>query len=434
VVLKRLVDLGQITPQQRQALGARLPAVREPSWAPHYLAFLRAQLVGRYGADLIEQGGLDIQAALDLELQKLAEQVVREGVKAVSPDLQGALLCLDPATGDVLAAVGDAHGSPGTINRAFSARRQPGSALKPLIYAAALEKGITAGSLWDDAPATYDRGHGATWKPLNYGGERFGELSLRQALAYSNNVITVKVLEEIGVPGFVAFASRMGLALHPQSGLSLALGTDEVTLNELVQAYTPLVTGGLRAEARTILRIHDRQRQAWMENPPALSPVLSPATAFVTTQLLKDVLTYGTAKTLRKFSQEHPSAGKTGTTDNYVDAWFIGYTPQLITGVWVGYDQPRPGGKGFTGGTLAAPIWERFMRKAIPRSAAEDFPLPEGVVTALIDPSTGLLATALCPKSLNEFYLAGTEPTGTCPKHGEPPPVPGPPPETTATP
>lgn len=173
----------------------------------------------------------------------------------------------------------------------------------------------------------YNRGNNETWKPLNYGKERFGELSLRQALAHSNNVITVKLLEAIGVPYFTEFTGKMGLPLRPQNGLSLALGTDEVSLSELVTAYTPLATGGLRSEARTIVRIYDRRRQTWTENPPLVAPVLSPAVAFVTTQMLKDVMTYGTAKGLRKFSQERPAAGKTGTTDDYRDAWFVGYTP-----------------------------------------------------------------------------------------------------------
>ena len=314
--------------------------------------------------------------------------------------------------------MGDVDGIQNSLNRAFSAKRQPGSAIKPLIYAAALEKGITAGSLWNDTPIAYKRGHGAVWKPLNYGKEQFGDLSLRQALAYSNNVITVKVLDAISVPYLVDFTGKMGLPLQAQNGLSLALGTDEVTLNDLIQAYTPLATGGMRAEARTILRVYDRKRRTWTENPPAVAQVLSPAAAFVTTRMLQDVLTYGTAKTLKKFSQEYPSAGKTGTTDGYRDAWFIGYTPQLMTGIWVGYDKPRPGGRGFTGGAVAAPIWERFMRKAMASKAILDFPQPETVVSVAIDPTTGYLAAEECPKTTDEFYIAGTEPTEYCTQHG----------------
>jgi membrane carboxypeptidase/penicillin-binding protein len=153
-----------------------------------------------------------------------------------------------------------------------------------------------------------------------------------------------------------------------------------------------------------------------MENPPSVTPVLSPAVAFVTTQMLKDVMTYGTAKGIKKFSQAYPSAGKTGTTDDYRDAWFVGYTPQLITGVWVGYDKPRPGGRGFTGGAIAAPIWERFMRKALAGKPAVDFPKPDTVVSVSIDPVTGCPAKDGTLKRRDEFYLSGTEPTESCTK------------------
>jgi len=418
VVLKRMADVGVLTPQHRLALQTHGAATRPLGQAPQYLAQIRAQLTGRLGAEAVEQGGLEVIAALDLDLQKQAEQALQSGVKRLAPKMQGALVCLDPVTGDVLAAVGDAEGVQTSLNRAFNSRRQPGSAIKPLIYAAALEQGITAASVWSDVPVAYDRGNGRTWKPLNYGNEHFGELSLRQALAHSDNIITVKVLDSVGVPAFVDFAGRLGLPLHPQSGLSLALGTDEVTLKDLVQAYTPFANGGLKAEARTILRIYDRRRQTWTENPSAVAQVLTPAAAFITTQMLKDVLVYGTAKGLRTFSQVHPCAGKTGTTDNYVDAWFVGYTPSLVTGVWVGFDQPRSGGRGFTGGSVAAPIWEAFMRRAVVARPAQDFPKPETVVRVTLDPTTGAVARGECPGKVEEFFISGSEPGSPCPLHG----------------
>jgi 1A family penicillin-binding protein len=418
MVLKRMVDLNMISSLQRQQLRAHPPSVVKAGQAPQYLAHVRSKLIERYGAGIIEQGGLEVTAALDLNLQKQAELALREGVKRISPELQGALVCLDPATGDVLAAVTGVDASQSGYNRAFASRRQPGSAIKPLIYAAALDNGFTAGSIWDDAPAEYNRGNGEIWRPLNYGRERYGELSLRQALAYSNNVIAVKLLEAVGVPYFVDFAGKMGLQLRKENGLSLALGSDEVTLSDLVLAYTPLASGGMRPEARVIIRVYDSKRRTWTETPPAITTVISPEVAYVTTQMMKDVMTYGTAKSLRKFSQAHPSAGKTGTTDDYRDAWFVGYTPQVITGVWVGYDKPRPGGKGFTGGAVAAPVWERFMRKAVAAKPATDFPRPDAVVSVTIDPATGYLATENCPKKREEYYIAGSEPDVYCPVHG----------------
>ena len=418
LVLKRMVDLKMITPRQKQDLIAHPAAVTKSGQAPSYVNHIRTKLVERYGARIIEQGGLDIISAMDLNLQNLAERSLREGVKKVSPKLQGALLCLDLSTGDVLAAVGAVDSSQSSYNRAFSAKRQPGSAIKPLIYAAALEDGFTPSSVLDDKPVAYNRGNNQSWTPQNYERKHYGELSLRQALAHSNNVIAVKLLDTIGVPKFVSFAATMGLPLRAENGLSLALGTEEVTLNELVSAYTPLANGGLRSEPRTIIRIYDRNRRVWTDVPPAVTPVLAPATAFVTTQMLKDVMVYGTGKGLKTFSQERPSAGKTGTTDDYRDAWFVGYTPQIITGVWVGYDKPKPGGKGFTGGSVSAPIWGRFMRAAVASKPPVDFPRPDTVVSVSIDPATGYLATPECPAKREEVYIAGTEPTSYCPEHG----------------
>lgn len=417
LVLKRMVDLKMITPKQKQRLVANPAAVVKSSQAPSYVAHIRNKLIERYGARIVEQGGLDVISAMDLKLQKLAEKTLSEGVKKVSPQLQGALLCLDPRNGDVLAAVGGVDSSRDSYNRAFFAKRQPGSAVKPLIYSAALENGFTAGSLLSDEPVAYSSGNNETWKPQNYDGKLSGELSLRQALAHSNNVIAVKLLDAVGVPFFVEFAGAQGLSLRGRD-LSLALGTEEVTLNELVSAYTPLANGGMRSESRTIVRIYDRKRRTWTENPPAVTPALSPANAFVTTQMLKDVMVYGTAKGLKKFSQERPSAGKTGTTDDYRDAWFVGYTPQLITGVWVGHDKPRPGGKGFTGGVVSAPIWGTFMRSALAGKPVLDFVKPDTVVSASIDPATGQLATPDCPVKADEFYIAGTEPNSYCSEHG----------------
>lgn len=428
VVLARMVDLNLLTSERKQALQAQPNPARPLGQAPQYLAQIRNQLATKLGAEATELGGFDVTASLDLDLQRQAEQALKDGARRLSPDLQGALVCMDPLTGDVLAAVGDVEGATGGLNRAFVSRRQPGSSIKPFIYAAALEQCLTAGSRWNDVPVAYDRGNGHVWKPLNYGQEQFGDLSLRQALAYSNNIITVKVLDHIGLTPFLDLTTRVGLPQNPQNGLSLALGTDEVTLGSLVQAYTPFAAGGQRAEVRTILRIYDRTRRTATDIPPVITSELSPEVAFITTQMLKDVLTYGTAKGLRRFSETHPCAGKTGTTDNYMDAWFVGYTPSLVTGVWLGHDQPRPEGKGFTGGAAAAPIWGAFMAKALAGRPGGDFLQPEGVLTLAIDAETGLPARSGCPKVQDEYYVAGTEPAEPCALHGgeplQPPPAP----------
>lgn len=420
LILKRMMTLKMITAQQEKKLRSRPISVIKSGEAPSYLAHVRYKLIEHYGPEIVDQGGLDVITAMNLPMQRLAEKALQEGVRRISPQLQGALLALDPNTGDVLAAVGGVDFAQNPYDRVFFAKRQPGSAIKPLLYAAALEKGYTAGTIFNDAPVTYNRGNNEKWTPHNYDRKLYGDLSLRQALAYSNNIISVKLLDAIGVPYFIDFAAQLGLNLQTTNDLTLALGSGEVTLHDLVSAYAPFANGGLRPQSRTILRIYDRQHQSWTETPPAITPALAPATAFVTTQMLKDVLTYGTAKTLKSFALQQQAAGKTGTTDDYRDAWFIGYTPQIITGVWVGYDKPRPGGPGFTGGAVCAPIWGRFMRGALAGKPVFDFPKPDTVVTVLIDPTTNELATPLCPVQREEFYIMDTQPTKPCEKHGGP--------------
>jgi penicillin-binding protein 2D len=418
LVLRRMVELQMISSAQGGKLMAGPVSIIKPGEAPNYLDHLRHKLAERYGPDTLELGGLEVTAALDLDLQRLAERVIGEGVRRLAPDLQGALLCLDPATGDVLAVVGGVDFKKSPYNRAFYAKRQPGSALKPLIYAAALNAGQTASSLWDDTPVSYNKGNGEKWTPLNYERKLYGEIPLRRALALSNNIITVKLLDRIGVPHFLEYAAKLGLSLRSPNDLSLALGTEDLSLSELVLAYGPLANQGVRVEPRIILRLYDRNRQAWLENPPVVLPAISPAEAYVITQMLKDVLLYGTAKSIAGFGRERPAAGKTGTTDDYRDTWFVGYTPQLIAGVWVGYDRPRPGGRGFTGGAICAPLWARFMQGALKDRPVMEFTKPPEVVSVWIDVQTNALANTGCPKKQEEFYLTGTEPTVRCPQHG----------------
>lgn len=427
VVLKRMVDVGMITRARQQELRAHPALVLQPGRAPEYLGRVRSRLLELYGPKVVEQGGMEVTAALDLTMQEQAERLLAEGVKKLSPDLQGALLCVDPSTGDVLAAVGGVDAGRGSYDRVFVSRRQPGSAVKPFLYAAALERGYTASTQLDDEPVAYRLPDGRNWEPRNFGGKSYGTLTLREALAYSDNVIAVKLLDALGISPLVDFAERVGLPMHARGGLSLALGTEDTSLAELVLAYAPFAGGGARPEARLVLRVYDRRRLAWTEYPTAAAPVLSPEVAYVTTEMLKDVLRYGTAKGLRKFAAKRPAAGKTGTTDDSRDAWFVGYTPQLVTGIWVGYDKPRPGGRNFTGGAVAAPIWERFMATALAGTPAVDFPRPPDVVTVAIDPTTGCRAPPGAAASREENYLPGTEPTEDCagpPPPGEPEPPP----------
>ncbi len=418
IVLKRMLTLGILSPKQFKKINSTSSAPVQKNQAHWYLSLLKSRLIERFGAGIIEQGGLEITAAMDLHLQKEAEKVIKEGITAISPKLQGALISIDPETGNILAIAGGVDYIKSPFNRAVQAKRQPGSAIKPLIYAAALEQGITAASIWNDTPVEYNQGSSAEWKPHNYDGKLYGNLTLRKALATSNNIIAVKLLDTVGSANFADFALKLGLTLTNRNDLSVALGTEETTLHDLLLAYTPLATGGIRPQPRSIIRIYNSYQKNWEENPPSSTAVISPAAAFITTNMLKDVLTAGTAKNLKKFGLKYHAAGKTGTTSDYKDAWFIGYTPNLITGVWVGYDQPKSGGRGFTGGAIAAPIWERFMRKALSDKSVPDFNIPDSVISVAIDPATGNLATPECPLQRNEYFRAGTEPVDYCPTDG----------------
>lgn len=414
VVLKRMAEVGVLTPGQlRQQLTTTAAPIPQDQ-AHWYLGLVKARLLEKYGPKVFEIGGLEVTAGLDLALQLQAEQALKEGMPKNMPQLQGALVAIDPASGDLLAVVGGTEHGKGGFNRALQAKRQPGSAIKPFIYATALEQQeLTAASRLSDAPVAYPLGNGNEWEPKNYDNKSHGEMSLRQALASSNNVIAVKLLDTVGLPAFTGLAGRCGLSFRNQN-LSLALGTDEQTLQELVQAYTPFANAGIRSEPRSIIRIFDSYRKVWTDNPPVLTPAIQPEVAAITTNMLKDVLVSGTAKGLKKFSQKYPAAGKTGTTNDYRDAWFVGYTPTLVAGVWMGYDKPRPGGRGFTGGSAAAPVWERFMRHALAGRPATEFNLPEQLLSLSIDPASGLLATDDCPRRRTELFISGTEPDEYC--------------------
>lgn len=418
IVLQRMVETGVLSQRQLQQLQKKTVAPVPPNRALWYLALVRSTLQERYGAGVIEQGGLEVTAALDLPLQLQAEQVIREGVPRLDPQLQGALVAIDPHNGHLLAAAGGTDYLKAPFNRALQGRRQPGSAFKPFIYAAALEQGMTVADTWDDTPVSYAGLAGSSWTPGNYDGKRHGSLTLRQALSSSNNVIAVKLLDRLGLQAVAELSARAGLGLQLRD-LSVALGSEEVSLHDLTLAYTPFANNGLRPEPRSIIRIYDVYRKNWAEAPPQqATTVMSPATAFLMTDMLKDVLLSGTAKGLHRFAGQYPLAGKTGTTNDYRDAWFIGYSPTLVTGVWVGHDQPRPGGRGFTGGAVAAPLWERFMRQALAGKPAVPFAMPDTVLSLSIDPATGQLATPDCPVRQQELFGVGTEPAQYCSRHG----------------
>jgi penicillin-binding protein 1A len=296
------------------------------------------------------------------------------------------------------------------FNRAVQARRNPGSAFKPIIYAAALEKGATAATVYDDSPAEYDSGREVAWKPKNYDNIYRGAVTMREALTNSINVVSVKILNSIGTATAMDLAQRVGITSPLENNLTLALGASSVTPLELTTAYATFASGGNRVTPFFILRVTDRSGRVLEENPPPVPvPAVSPEVSYIITNLMQSVVTSGTGQRAKALGR--PVAGKTGTTNDMKDAWFVGYVPQLVAGVWVGYDQERSLGASGSGGQAAAPIWTDFMQRSLASLPLAEFVPPETITFATINPRTGRLAREGSEGSLVECFVGGTEPS-----------------------
>lgn len=376
----------------------------------YFVAEVVRQLTPRYGEDALYRQGLSIYTTMDPLLQGAAQKA------ACAARPQGALVALDPASGRVRALSGGRDFARSQFNRATQALRQPGSAFKPFLYGAALEKGLTAATLLADAPRRYPRPRTEKpWDPRNYDGVYMGSVTLRVALAHSLNAASLDLAEKTGTSAAIAFAHRMGVKSSLEDNLATMLGASEVNLLELTAAYAPFANGGFRVEPRLVDAVLDAEGDVLETASPAPSQALEPAQSYLMTSLLQSVIADGTAKALPLMGFSRPAAGKTGTTNDGRDAWFVGYTPRLLAGVWVGDDKHKA--LKATGAKTALPLWARFMNDASRDYAVEDFPQPAGLVTVAIDPSTGLRAVSGCPQKRPELFIAGTQPTTDCPLH-----------------
>jgi penicillin-binding protein 1A len=427
-VLSRMVDVGAIaSPLAKKTADSPLgliPPERRRTTGQYYLEYVQQQLEAQYGADLVFKGGLQVYTTLSPVMQVKAERALREGLKALEsrrgaaakdgtappPERpEGALLTIEPQTGYIKAMVGGYDFFKSEFNRAVQARRQPGSAFKAFVYLAALESGQTPASVVDDSPVEFPAGrNGKAWKPDNYDRKFRGPITYQQALEESVNVAAVKVLEKNGVRRTVDLARRLGVESPLGENLSIALGTSDLTLLEITSAYGALANQGSWVRPSAIRYVLDSQRKLLEENTPQAKQVVSPELAYVMTSMLRGTIERGTGAAARALGR--PAAAKTGTTNDYSNAWFIGYTPQLATGVWVGYDRPRSLGKDETGSRVAVPIWTAFMQEALAGTPPEDFPIPERVVLVPVDmnPSGG------CVRPVTMAFVAGTEPKEVC--------------------
>jgi penicillin-binding protein 1A len=365
----------------------------------------------------------------DVILVKVKEKIKDSDVWQLAleqePVAQAALLCLEAETGFVKAMIGGRDFRDSQFNRAFQSRRQPGSAFKPIIYAAAMDKEFeesdkiyTPASVIIDSPIVWeDEERDFTWKPRNYKERFFGPTLMRDALAKSRNVVTIKILQDIGIDYAIAYAHKLGITSDLSKDLSIALGSSGVSLLELTKAYSVFANHGYMVEPVFITKIVDREGNVLEEMAPERIKVIEKTTAYLMTHLLEGVVKHGTGWRVKALNR--PVAGKTGTTNNLFDAWFMGYTPQYITGTWVGFDDEAPLGKSETGSRAASPIWLGFMKRVLEDKPPKIFEVPEGIVFTKIDAETGLLPVPESKETVFVSFKEGTEPTEYSKRPGE---------------
>ena len=356
---------------------------------------------------LVKQGSI-IEVKV---LEKFAGDPVRLMLDQ-TPTIQGGLVSIDYTTGEIRAMVGGYDFEKSSFNRAVQALRQPGSAFKPIIYSAAMDKGFTPASIIVDSPLTFEgsekEGIEKDWKPGNFKNEFYGPTTIRTAVTESRNVVTIKVLQKIGLAYAIDYARNLGIRSKLENNLSIALGSSGVTLMELTSVYSVLANNGVRNEPYFIRRIESQSGQVIEKTAPVSVPVIPEDTAFLMNNVMQGVVEEGTGTGVRALGV--PTAGKTGTTNDFVDAWFIGYTSGLVTGVWIGRDQDEPIGRNETGGRAAAPIWLDYMKGAIKDLQIRPFVPPQNIVFVRINKTTGELTTPDDPDSFFEAFKEGTEP------------------------
>jgi penicillin-binding protein 1A len=441
VVLQQMAKVGYITEEQRQeaeaaALAVQPPPKDEVRMAPHFLDYVLQYVLDKYGVQAVYTGGLRIYTTLDPRLQAGAEAAIQNVLDPVFPlvagetPLQAASVILDPATGHIKAMVGGrTHEGRLGLNRVLSPR-QPGSAIKPLVvYIPAIDLGFSPGDVVDDAPVAYPQHGGPPWEPQNYEGTFRGLVTLRTALNRSINIVAIKLLERIGPKTGINYARQLGITTlvadtrggKTDQGLALALGalTDGVTVMEMASAFGVLANQGVRVEPVAVLRVVDKDGNEYVEASPRPHIVLSEQTVYVLNNMLGTVITDGTG---RAAAIGRPAAGKTGTTDDYRDAWFVGYTPDLVGAVWMGYDKGRTmADHKVTGGSYPARIWSTMMATAHEGLPVREFPKlhRDQLVEVKICARSGQLPGPNCPSSerVTEVYLKGREPKQTCTTH-----------------
>jgi 1A family penicillin-binding protein len=394
----------------------------------YFFEEIRKSLVDRFGSDMVYQGGLRVYSTLDPKMQAAAEAAVAAGLADLearrpkpaagkprdTEPLQAALIAIDPKTGYVRALVGGRNFSESRFDRAMQANRQPGSAFKPFVYAAALEAGYTEATVINDLDKPLPTLQGA-WLPDD-GHIEGNSIDVRDALRLSSNRAAIQVMDRVGTDRVVRYARAFGLDRLPAVP-SLALGAGEVTLASLTSAYAAFANGGFVRKPTLVRHIDYGDGESVMTWEDAPSRAINETTAFLMSDMMADVINSGTAAQARSLGFRLPAAGKTGTTNNFNDAWFIGYTPSLVVGVWIGYDMPHTIMRNGFAATVAVPMWAKFMVDATRGDKPEWFRVPDSVIAAEVCPVSGQLATANCTDHRRHYFLSGTEPLEYCGVH-----------------
>jgi penicillin-binding protein 1A len=434
LVLGLMVEQGYLSAGVADKAKASPLRIAEEEWRPSLadepsaIDAVRA-VVDSVLPDVLKDGDVTVLTTLDYGLQKAADRVVAKQVIAITRETQasfgrtpevaqGAYVAMDPQTGDIRAMVTGRRTQRRQFNHATSAKRQPGSAFKPFVYAAAVAAGYPPSAIVDDEPIEVDMGH-EVWAPANYNDEYHGQITMREALIASANAATVIVSQKVGTQHVVTAAHNNGIVSALQNVPSIALGALEVTPVELVSAYAPFGNGGYRVRPRLVTKILAPDGTVLREFENVKLPAMNPQDAYEITSMLRGVVDFGTGRAIRDYGIDVPIAGKTGTTNSGADVWFVGFSPTLVAGVWFGYDTPRPISYNATGGRLAAPAWAEIFKSGWREPPGSNWDVPAGMVPAVIDPESGLLATDWCPNRVREWFKPNEVPGEACNLHNE---------------
>ena len=409
---------------------------------PYFIQEVIKKLNRLFGKEYLTMGGYTVYTTMDMDMQSVADSVVETGCKRAErifkltpkdsfsdstinplniPYIEGALVAIAPHSGGIRALVGGRNFKHSKFNRATMARRQAGSSFKIFLYTAAIDNGYSPSNMILDAPIVEEI-QGKIYAPANYDSTFLGKISLRKALALSRNLASLRLIKQVGVFTTIDYAHKMGIKSPLKPVLSLPLGTCGVTPLEMANGYATIANYGVRISPYYIDSIKDRNGNLVYTHLPIRERVLSPATSYIMIDMMKSVFNHGTAYGARRMGFRCPAAGKTGTTDNYTDAWFVGFVPDLIISTWMGYDTPKRIGKGATGARIALPVWVNFM-KGIGDTTNQDFPVPDGVVKKYVCTASGLLPTKYCPRVRQEVFLRGNEPEKYCNIHSPHPKI-----------